>query len=222
MGAAILEAEIIPQMVENLRPEMFLAPPERRDLFEIVRLFYQLAPVDFVTPLLAAVQDAGIFPTEDEAKVYLTQIAETVPSLSHVNTYIKIIGEKYRIRQLMQAAKTILEQSAEEPDADLLLESAEQKIYEIRSGRDSNALTPISSVIIDTYAHLQEISGPNKNKYLGIPTGFTYLDKMLTGGLGRSDLMILAARPGMGKTSFALNIATNGKEAESAGCGVQP
>ena len=100
--------------------------------------------------------------TEDEAKVYLTQIAETVPSLSHVNTYIKIIGEKYRIRQLMQAAKTILEQSAEEPDADLLLESAEQKIYEIRSGRDSNALTPISSVIIDTYAHLQEISGPNK------------------------------------------------------------
>ena len=208
LGAAILEAEIIPQMVENLRPEMFYARQNGEIFSEIVRLFTSSAPVDFVT-LLAAVQDAGIFPTEDEAKVYLTQIAETVPSLSHVNTYIKIIGEKYRIRQLMQAAKTILEQSAEEPDADLLLESAEQKIYEIRSGRDSNALTPISSVIIDTYAHLQEISGPNKNKYLGIPTGFTYLDKMLTGGLGRSDLMILAARPGMGKTSFALNIATN-------------
>ena len=59
-----------------------------------------------------------------------------------------------------------------------------------------------------TYAHLQEISGPNKDKYLGIPTGFTYLDTMLT-GLGRSDLIILAARPGMGKTSFSLNIATN-------------
>ncbi|WP_367925040.1 replicative DNA helicase [uncultured Ruthenibacterium sp.] len=208
LGAAILEAEIIPQMVENLRPEMFYARQNGEIFSEIVRLFTSSAPVDFVT-LLAAVQDAGIFSTEEEAKVYLTQIAETVPSLSHVNTYIKIIGEKYRIRQLMQAAKTILEQSAEEPDADMLLESAEQKIYEIRSGRDSNALTPISSVIIDTYAHLQEISGPNKEKYLGIPTGFTYLDKMLTGGLGRSDLMILAARPGMGKTSFALNIATN-------------
>ena len=108
----------------------------------------------------------------------------------------------------MNAAKTILEQTGEESDADLLLESAEQKIYEIRSGRDSSALTPISSVILDTYAHLQEISGPNRDQYLGIPTGFTYLDTMLT-GLGRSDLVILAARPGMGKTSFALNIGTN-------------
>ena len=120
LGAAILEAEISPQMVENLRPEMFYARQNGEIFSEIVRLFTSSAPVDFVT-LLAAVQDAGIFPTEDEAKVYLTQIAETVPSLSHVNTYIKIIGEKYRIRQLMQAAKTILEQSAEEPDADLLL-----------------------------------------------------------------------------------------------------
>ena len=172
-----------------------------------MRLFTGSAPVDFVT-LLAAVQDAAVFETEDAAKVYLTQLAETVPSLSHTDTYVKIIAEKYRVRQLMNAAKTTLEQTGEETDADLLLESAEQKIYEIRSGRDSTALTPISSVIIDTYAHLQEISGPNKDKYLGIPTGFNYLDTMLT-GLGRSDLIILAARPGMGKTSFALNIATN-------------
>ena len=89
-----------------------------------------------------------------------------------------------------------------------MLESAEQKIYEIRSGRDQSAMQPISSTIIDTYNTLQKISGPDREKYLGIPTGFTYLDKMLT-GLGRSDLIILAARPGMGKTSFALNIAVN-------------
>ena len=207
LGAAILDADIIPKMVETLRPEMFYARQNGEIFSEIVRLFTGSAPVDFVT-LLAAVQDAAVFETEDAAKVYLTQLAETVPSLSHTDTYVKIIAEKYRVRQLMNAAKTILEQTGEETDADLLLESAEQKIYEIRSGRDSTALTPISSVIIDTYAHLQEISGPNKDKYLGIPTGFNYLDTMLT-GLGRSDLIILAARPGMGKTSFALNIATN-------------
>ena len=205
LGAAILDADIIPQMVETLRPAMFYARQNGEIFSEIVRLFTGSAPVDFVT-LLAAVQDAAVFETEDAAKVYLTQLAETVPSLSHTDTYVKIIAEKYRVRQLMNAAKTILEQTGEETDADLLLESAEQKIYEIRSGRDSTALTPISSVIIDTYAHLQEISGPNKDKYLGIPTGFNYLDTMLT-GLGRSDLIILAARPGMGKTSFALNIS---------------
>ncbi len=207
LGAALIDAELIPKMVESLRPEMFYARQNGEIFSEMMRLFTASSPVDFVT-LLAAVQDAGVFATEDEAKVYLTQLAETVPALSHTDTYIKIIGEKYRVRQLMQAAKTILERTGEETDADILLESAEQQIYEIRSGRDSTALTPINSVILDTYAHLQEISGPNKDKYLGIPTGFTYLDTMLT-GLGRSDLIILAARPGMGKTSFALNIATN-------------
>ena len=207
LGAALIDPDLLPKMVETLRPEMFYARQNAAIFAELCRLFTASEPADFVT-LLNAVQDAGIFETEDAAKVYLTQLAETVPALSHTDTYIKIIGEKYRVRQLMTAAKKILEQSEEESDADILLESAEQQIYEIRSGRDSTALTPINSVILDTYAHLQEISGPNKDKYLGIPTGFTYLDTMLT-GLGRSDLIILAARPGMGKTSFALNIATN-------------
>lgn len=207
LGAPLLDAELIPKLVEQLRPEMFYAPQNGAIFSEMVRLFTSGAPVDFIT-LLAAVQAANIFETEDAAKVYLTQLAETVPSLKNVPNYAKIIAEKYRMRQLMNAAKTILEQAGEETDPDLLLESAEQKIYEIRSGRDTSALTPINSVIMDTYAHLQEISGPNREKYLGIPTGFSYLDTMLT-GLGRSDLLILAARPGMGKTSFALNIATN-------------
>ena len=163
LGAAILDVENIPKMVEALRPEMFYARQNGEIFSEIVRLFTAGAPVDFVT-LLAAVQDAGTFATEEEAKVYLTQLAETVPSLSHIGTYVNIIAEKYRVRQLIGAAKTILEQTAEETDPELLLESAEQKIYQIRAGRDSSALSPISSVIIDTFAHLQEISGPNREK----------------------------------------------------------
>ncbi len=207
LGAPLLDAEIVAKLVETLRPEMFYVRQNGEIFAEIMRLFTGGTPVDFVT-LLAAVQAADIFETEDAAKVYLTQLAETVPSLTHTENYVRIIVEKYRVRQLMNAAKNILEQTGEETDADLLLESAEQKIYEIRSGRDTSALTPINSVIMDTYAHLQEISGPNRERYLGIPTGYTYLDTLLT-GLGRSDLLILAARPGMGKTSFALNIATN-------------
>ncbi|MEG0910982.1 MAG: replicative DNA helicase [Ruthenibacterium sp.] len=207
LGTALLDSDVIPKMVESLRPEMFYARQNGEIFSEIVRLFTNGAPIDFVT-LLGAVQDASVFDTEDAAKVYLTTVAETVPSISHTDSYIKIIHEKYLVRRLMNAAKGILERTGEESDADMLLESAEQEIYEIRSGRDSSALTPISSVILDTYAYLQEISGPNREQYLGIPTGYTFLDTMLT-GLGRSDLIILAARPGMGKTSFALNIATN-------------
>ena len=207
LGAALLQGECIPALVEKLRPEHFYVRQNGEIFAELVRLFTGGAAIDFVT-VLGAVMDAGVFPTQEEAKVYLTSLAETVPSISNVERYADIVYQKYLIRQLMGAARDILEQSEEESDADILLESAEQKIYEIRSGRDHSAMQPISSTIIDTYDQLQKISGPDRDKYLGIPTGFTYLDKMLT-GMGRSDLIILAARPGMGKTSFALNIATN-------------
>ena len=207
LGAALLQADIIPELVELLRPEMFYARQNGQIFAEMVRLFTAGQTVDFVT-LLDAVTGEGVFESADAAKVYLTGLAETVPSISNVQAYAKIVQEKYLVRQLMGAAKDILEQSGEEPDADLLLESAEQKIYEIRSGRDTSALTSISSVIVDTLVNLQKIAGPDRDKYAGIPTGFTYLDTVLT-GMGRSDLIILAARPGMGKTSFALNIATN-------------
>ena len=207
LGAALLQADIIPELVELLRPEMFYARQNGQIFAEMVRLFTAGQTVDFVT-LLDAVTGEGVFESADAAKVYLTGLAETVPSISNVQAYAKIVQEKYLVRQLMGAAKDILEQSGEEPDADMLLESAEQKIYEIRSGRDTSALTSISSVIVDTLVNLQKIAGPDRDKYAGIPTGFTYLDTVLT-GMGRSDLIILAARPGMGKTSFALNIATN-------------
>ena len=207
LGAALLQADIIPELVELLRPEMFYARQNGQIFAEMVRLFTAGQTVDFVT-LLDAVTGEGVFESADAAKVYLTGLAETVPSISNVQAYAKIVQEKYLVRQLMGAAKDILEQSGEEPDADLLLESAEQKIYEIRSGRDTSALTSISSIIVDTLVNLQKIAGPDRDKYAGIPTGFTYLDTVLT-GMGRSDLIILAARPGMGKTSFALNIATN-------------
>ena len=207
LGIALMDKDAISELVENLRPEMFYVRQNGEIFTQIMALFTAGSPVVIIT-LLDAVCDAGIFASDDEAKVYLTSVAETVPSISSVMSYVRILVDRYRRRQLIGAAKNILEQTEEEADADLLLESAEQKIYEIRSGRDTSALTHISSVIMDTYAHLQEISGPNRDQYLGIPTGFHYLDAMLT-GLGRSDLTILAARPGMGKTSFALNIATN-------------
>ena len=131
-----------------------------------------------------------------------------MPAISNVDSYIKIVKEKYQTRRLIEAARQTLEQAVSEPDADMLLESAEQKLYDIRGGQDKSGVKSIRESILEVIDTMQKLSGADRSKYAGIPTGFNYLDTVLT-GLGRSDLIILAARPGMGKTSFALNIATN-------------
>jgi len=204
LGAVLLKPDTLTDLVEILKPEMFYTRQNAQIWTEMLRLFTNDQTIDFVTLLDAVVSD-GVFPSADEAKIYLTGLAETVPSISNVKAYAQIVQEKYLVRQLMGVAKDILQDAGDEPDADLLLESAEQRIYEIRSGRDSSALTPLSSSMVETLTNLQKISGPDADKYKGIPTGFRLLDTVLT-GLGRGDLVILAARPGMGKTSFALNV----------------
>ena len=206
LGAVLLKPETLTDLVEIIKPEMFYTRQNAQIWSEMLRLFTSDQTIDFVTLLDAVISD-GVFASADEAKVYLTGLAETVPSISNVKAYAQIVQEKYLVRQLMGVAKDILQDAGDEPDADLLLENAEQRIYEIRSGRDSSALTPLSSSMVETLTNLQKISGPDADKYKGIPTGFRLLDTVLT-GLGRGDLIILAARPGMGKTSFALNIAT--------------
>ena len=207
LGAALLQNDCIPMLVEKLRPEHFYARQNGAIFAELVRLFTGGAAIDFVT-VLSAVMDAGVFSTEDEAKVYLATLAETVPSISNVERYAGIVYEKYLIRQLMGAAREILEQARRSRTPTSCSRARSRRSTRSARAGTRAAMQPISSTIIDTYNQLQKISGPDRDKYLGIPTGFTYLDKMLT-GMGRSDLIILAARPGMGKTSFALNIATN-------------
>ena len=95
-----------------------------------------------------------------------------------------------------------------EADAKLLMDSAEQRIYDIRQGRDVQGLSPISDAIIEAYDGIGKLASPDRDKYIGARSGFTLLDT-ITSGLNKSDLIIIAARPGMGKTSFAMNIAVN-------------
>lgn len=101
-------------------------------------------------------------------------------------------------------------EQAEAPAAESqgLLEYAEQRIYDIRNGHDNSSLLPVSRVAMETYDHLQRLSGEDRAEYLGISTGYAALDRVIT-GLNKSDLLLVAARPGMGKTAFALNIASN-------------
>ena len=206
LGAALVDETVLNRLITDMEPEMFYSD-QNRAIYETMRSLYtESEAVDIVT-LVNALASNKTFASADDAKVYLARIAETLPSVSNVDSYFKIVKEKYQGRRLIDAARSILNETASGEDADLLLESAEQKIYDIRSGRDKSGVKTIRESILEVIDTMQKLSGADRDKFAGIPTGFNYLDTVLT-GLGRSDLIILAARPGMGKTSFALNIAT--------------
>ena len=207
LGAAIIDPDLVSTIVEQVKSEYFYVKQNRLIFNEILTLFMANTPSDFVT-VVDAVLSAKIFSDENDAKVYLSQMADTVPSLSNVMYYAKILKDKYMVRSVMDTAAEIIRMTQESADADLLLESAEQKIYALRQGKDTQSLKHISDAAAKSFDRLRKLSGKDKEKYQGIPTGFRFLDDKL-GKMGRSDLVILAARPGMGKTSFALNIATN-------------
>ena len=207
LGAALMDETVLNRLITDMEPEMFYSD-QNRAVYETMRSLYTESEAVDVITLVNALANGGTFASADDAKVYITRIAETVPAISNVDSYFKIVKEKYQARRLIDAARGILSETASGEDADLLLESAEQKIYDIRSGRDKTGVKTIKESILEVIDTMQKLSGADRDKFVGIPTGFNYLDTVLT-GLGRSDLIILAARPGMGKTSFALNIATN-------------
>lgn len=207
LGAAILDPSSIDSIVQVLRPEMFFVRQNRAVYTEMLSLITNSEPLDVVI-LADRLANDPAFPNAGDAKAYLAELAATVPSLSNLPYYTKMVQEKYTKRLLMESAREILEQANDDVEASAMLESAEQTLYEIRSGKDTTGVQKLKDTVLEVIAHLQMLSGPDRKKHLGIPSGFSYLDRVLT-GFSRSDLIILASRPGMGKTSFALNIAVN-------------
>ena len=208
LGAIIKDSSVLFEVTGVIRPEHFYYRPNSVIFKEMGMLFASGKPVDYVT-VLDAVNVAGVFENDNDAKVYLHDISVTVPTVSNALSYAKIVYDKYLLRSLITASRDIMQSSGEaQEDASALLDIAEQKIYEIRSGRDASELYKIDAVIMETLDRLNRLTGPDREKYLGIPTGFRHLDRILT-GLNKGDLIVLAARPGIGKTSLALNIATN-------------
>ncbi len=208
LGAMLIDQAVISTVLEKIKPESFFSE-QHRSLYEIMlRMFTSGIKADIITVLNEAVK-TKIFETAQEGRNYLAALVNMVPSVDNIDSYCQIVSEKYYIRSLAYVARDLLHEiSLCQNTAQILLDSAEQKIFDIRQGKDVKGLTPISDVIFESWNRLQKITGPDKDKYLGAKTGFTLLDTITT-GLNRSDLIILAARPGMGKTSFALNIASN-------------
>ena len=208
LGAILQDPNVLPVVLETVRPECFFNP-QHQELFQIIlQMFTSGERADVVTVLNVAVQ-RKVFETAAEGRNYLAALINSVPSTSNIESYCAIVTEKYYIRCLAYAARGILQDiQSGEGSAQMLMDAAEQRIYDIRQGKDVQGLTKIGDAICEAYDHVGKIAGPDKEKYVGARTGFSYLDTV-TSGLNKSDLLLIAARPGMGKTSFALNIATN-------------
>lgn len=209
LGAMLIEPSCISSVLQYISsPECFYRP-QHSQLFSIMlQMFTVGETIDLITVLEAAKSQA-VFASDEDAKIYLTQLAQIVPSVANVESYAIIIQEKHYIRSLMYAAKDVIEMARDpQIDAKTLLDNAEHKIFSIRQGREATGLIPIEEIILSTYDQLQRLSGDDRDEYTGLPSGYSRLDELTT-GLNKSDLILLAARPAMGKTAFALNIATN-------------
>ncbi len=208
LGAAILKPDLLTEIMNKVKPEYFYQKNNRLIYSVLIEMFTSGNGIDIVT-ILENVKNLGIFDTPQQARVYIYSLAEILPSVSNVESYIEIIKQKYILRSLIDISKEIVTNAMDSSaDATALMNLAEQKIYDIREGKSDNTLVPIKDVLIETYDHLQKLSGEKRNDYLGISTGYSALDNYIT-GLNKSDLLLIAARPGMGKTAFALNIAAN-------------
>ena len=208
LGAVLLDSSCLDRVAEILpRPEYFYQTNNGLIYSAMLELFTQGRPVDFVTLLEKLRQTEGF--DENGGKTYLLQLAQLVPSISNVESYASIVRDKYDVRMLITTARDIVEEaSAGAADAAALLDSAEQRIFDIRRGKNMQGLQRIDEIIVSEFDRLDLLNSPDADKYKGVPTGIRELDETIT-GLNRSDFILLGARPGMGKTSFALNIARN-------------
>ena len=206
LGSMLIDPECIKEVMDKLQPGDFYLR-QNREIFEtIYSMFSYAKPVDGIT-VAEEMQRNGTY-DERVTRNYLVQLMEITPTSANVMEYVKIVRDKALMRSVAQAASeiTALVQDGT-GDATDMLEAAEQKIFAIRRGQGSRDMVPLRQVLPEVLDRLSEMSESDTH-LPGLSTGLSAVDAKIT-GLNKSDLLLLAARPGMGKTSFALNIAIN-------------
>lgn len=206
LGSVLIEPKCMETAVKVLRTTDFYLP-EHQQIYAAMLAMYNTNEnsIDPVT-VAAALDNSGF----SNAKTYIYDLAEAVPSTANIKSYVEIVKEQSYLRSLIELSQRMMDKaSAAGADSKAILDSAEQDIYDLRQGNAGKGPRLLREVIInDVYGRLEQLNGPDKELMKGIPTGFGILDKYLT-GLNRSDLILIGARPAMGKTSFALNLAHN-------------
>ena len=203
LGSMLIDPRCVSEVINKLRPDDFYIRQNKEIYETIYSMFNYSLTIDPVT-VLENMKQNGYY-DENQSRGYMLQLMDTTPTAANVGEYIEIIKDKTLLRRVAEAAGdlTAMIQEGTATGQDIL-EAAEQRIYAIRQGRAARGLIPISEVIIDVYDRLEELAASD-SAIPGLSTGLRDLDRAIS-GLNNSDLILLAARPGMGKTSMALNI----------------
>lgn len=206
LGSVLIDADKLNDITALLRSEDFHLDEHKEIYLAMQEMFAASKNVDAVT-LIDILVRRGVY-DRDRSMAYLKVLAEVVPSASNVMDYARIVKEKSLLRALITACDDTLDEAyAQSGDVRMIIDRAEQRIFDIADNETVKGFTHIRDVLISTYAHLGEIQkDPEQAK--GTPTGFESIDQYLV-GLGRGDMCIVGARPGMGKTAFAIGVALN-------------
>ena len=209
IGGMLFDPKCIDKVVELIKTPDCFYRPQHQSLFAIIMRFYSVGKADDIVSIIDESVRAGIFTNTQMAREYLMGLIHNVTSVANIESHCNIVLEKALTRKLVSVAEYAIRQASENSTtADNLLDDVEQKIFDIRQGRTLEGLTPISEGIVGALDHLQEITGADAQEKLGASSGFSDLDAITT-GLNRTDLIVLAARPAMGKSAFAINMAVN-------------
>lgn len=204
IGSAITDEASVAASAEIVRPEDFYFEQNREIYSVIIELFNENTPIDIVT--VSDRLNQGDRLDAVGGITYLASVASSVPTTENVVYYSKIIKEKAILRRLISSSRAISELAYSEGDTvEKILEQSEQLIFDISSSKEQNDIVHIQDVLMTAYQTMVQ-NALNKDKLTGVPTGFDELNRR-TGGLHGGELIIIAGRPGMGKSSFAVNIA---------------
>ena len=206
LGSMLTDKDATIAAIEVLKEDDFYREDNKLIYRAILNLYNRAEPVDIIT-LKSELTSMGKFDAVGGLE-YLADLPEKVPTTANVERYIKIVEEKAILRNLIKTANEIISLGYDPTEeVENIMDSAEKKIFDIMQSKNQKGYSPIKDVLVDTFSQL-EVLYNQKQHITGVPTGFADLDYK-TAGLHGSDLILLAARPAMGKTAFALNIATN-------------
>lgn len=206
LGSMLTDKDAVSAAMESLKKEDFYREDNKAIFEAMINLYNRPEPIDIIT-VKDELQSIGKFEVVGGLE-YLADLPEKVPTTANVEKYIKIVEEKSILRSLIKTSNELITLGYDETqDVDFLMDQAEKKIFDLMQDRNQTGFYPIKDVLIDSFAQLERLYN-QKQGITGVPSGFSELD-LRTAGFHNSELIILAARPAMGKTAFALNIATN-------------
>ncbi len=206
LGCMLTDRDSVISAIEVLKEDAFYREDNRAIYSAILGLYAKSEPIDIIT-VKAELVENGNFERVGGLE-YLASLPERVPTTANVEKYIKIVDEKAMLRNLINMSNELVALGYDETEeVDRIMDMAEKKVFELSQKKNAKGYTAIKDVLVESFAKLEELYN-QKGKISGIPTGFADLDYR-TSGLHNSDLIIVAARPAMGKSAFAINIATN-------------